>query len=292
MANKNKIALVDGNALCHVVKHATKELSFNGSSTGILFGLIRKLFNIQEKIFANKYIFCWDDSQILERKLIYPQYKENRAAQKEEEKKLNSIAIPQFNIARFFMLPTIGWKNQLISPGMESDDIIAKIIEQYKEEYNFIIISRDNDFYQLLDGEDVVMFDPVKFSYTTERSFKEKYQIGCDKWAFVKAISGCSGDGVLGVSGIGNKTAIKFLKNELKKESKKFQNIIENEELIIDNLRLVNLPWENTPEFGFIDDNLSKEGFIKVCIEYGFKSYLAEGLQDKFKDLFIDAQGE
>ena len=287
---KKKIALIDGNALCHVVKHATKELSFNGSSTGVLFGLIRKLFNIQEKIFANQYLFCWDDSEVLERKMIYPQYKCNRSAQKEEEKKLNSIAIPQFNIARLFMLPSIGWKNHFIYPGIESDDIIAKLIEQHKADYDFIIISRDNDFYQLLDGEAVIMFDPVKFSYTTERSFKEKSQISKDKWAFVKAISGCSGDGVAGVSGIGSATAIKFLKNELNKKSKKFQDIVNNEETIINNLRLVMLPWETTPEFEFINDELSKEMFIKICMEYGFKSYLAEGLQDKFKDLFIDAQ--
>lgn len=285
-----KLALVDGNALAHVVKHATKALSFNGSNTGVLFGLIRKLFNIQEQIFVNKYIWCWDSPEELERKKIYPIYKENRAEQKAEEKKLNQIAIPQFNIARLFMLPTMGFNNHLIKDGIESDDIIGQLCLQYGEEYEITIISRDNDFFQLLRAGKVQMFDPVKFGYTTERTFKEKHKCNPSEWNNVKAIAGCSGDNVLGVKGVGVSTAVKFLHGELKPKSKKFKDIINSENMIIDNLRLVMLPWEPTPEFDIIDDNLTKEGFIQACLGYGFKSYLAEGLQERFVKLFIEAQ--
>jgi len=285
-----KIALVDGNALCHVVKHATKNLSFNGSSTGVLFGLIRKLFNIQEKIFAHKYIFCWDSPEILERKKIYPSYKINRKKQKAEEAKLNSIAIPQFNIARLFMLPTIGFNNHLMKDGLEADDVIGQLCLQYKNEYEMIVVSRDNDFFQLLDEGKVCMFDPVKFGYTTERTFKSKHDTTPDKWDFVKAIAGCPGDGVDGVKGVGTATAIKFLKGLTNPKTKAHQNIISNEQMIIDNLRLVKLPWESTPDFEMIKDNLSKEGFIAVCMEYGFKSYLTEDLQSQFVKLFMEAQ--
>jgi len=285
-----RIALVDGNALAHVVKHATKNLSFNGSNTGVLFGLIRKLFNIQEKIFVNKFVWCWDSPEVLERKIVYPIYKENRAPQKAEEKKLNSIAVPQFNIARLFMLPTIGFNNHLIWDGIESDDIIGRLCLQYGDEYEFIIISRDNDFFQLLKEGKVSMFDPVKFGYTTERTFREKHKCEPSEWDFVKAIAGCPGDNVLGVEGVGTPTAVKFLHGELKAKSKKHQDICANDKMIVDNLRLVKLPWEPTPDFDLVDDNLTKEGFISACLEYGFKSYLAEGLQDKFVKLFMEAQ--
>jgi hypothetical protein len=60
--------------------------------------------------------------------------------------------------------------------------------------------------------------------------------------------------------------------------------------MIVDNLRLVKLPWDPTPDFNMVEDNLSKEGFIKICMEYGFKSYLTEGLQEQFFKLFMEAQ--
>lgn len=285
-----RLAVIDGNALAHVVKHATKNLSFNGSNTGVLFGLIRKLFNIQEKIFANKFIWCWDSSEELERKKIYPAYKENRVAKKAEEEKLNSIAIPQFNIARLFMLPTMGFNNHFKVEGLESDDIIGKICDQYSDRYEIVIVSRDNDFYQFLKQDRICMFDPVKFSYRTERSFKEENKCRPDEWNNVKAITGCSGDGVSGVPGVGIKTAVRFLHGDLKPSTKAYKDIIANEEMILENLRLVLLPWETTPEIEFCEDNLTENGFIDVCMEYGFKSYLAEGLQDKFRQLFMEAQ--
>jgi 5'-3' exonuclease len=285
-----KIALIDGNALCHVVKHATKNLSFNGSSTGVLFGLVRKLFNIQEKLFANKYVFCWDSKGVLERKKVYPGYKDNRKEQKAEEAKLNEIAIPQFNLARVFMLPTIGFNGHYLQDGLEADDVIAQLCLRYKDEHEMIIVSRDNDFFQLLDEGKVSMFDPVKFGYTTKRTFKAKWGVEPENWDFVKAIAGCSGDGVIGVKGVAEATAIKFLKGELKTTTKKHKDIIANEDMIIDNLRLVKLPWDPTPEFELVDDNLSKEGFIKICMEYGFRSYLTEGLPETFEKLFMEAQ--
>jgi 5'-3' exonuclease len=153
-----------------------------------------------------------------------------------------------------------------------------------------IIVSRDNDFFQLLDEGKVSMFDPVKFGYITKRTFKSKWGIEPKNWDFVKAIAGCSGDGVAGVKGVAEATAIKFLKGELKTTTKKHKDIIANEDMIVDNLRLVKLPWDPTPDFNMVEDNLSKEGFIKICMEYGFKSYLTEGLQEQFFKLFMEAQ--
>lgn len=286
-----KLAIVDGNALCHIVKHATKNLSFNGSNTGVLYGLIRKIFNIQEKIFAHKWVWTWDvPTNELFRKQAYPAYKENRTTQKEAEKKLNDIAVPQFAIARNFMLPTIGFNNHFISKGLEADDIIAKLCEQFAGEYEIIIISRDGDLYQLLFEGVISMYDPSKFGYITQKAFESKWGVPPSKWASIKAIAGCGGDNVIGVKGVAEKTAIQYLKGNLKQESKKAKDIQANEDMIINNLRLVLLPWENTPEFTIVEDSLSEKGFIDACMEYGFNSYLKEGLSGKFNQLFIQNQ--
>lgn len=282
-----KMAVIDGNAIAHIVKHATKNLSFNGSNTGVLYGLIRKLFHIQEKIFADRYVFAWDSPEELIRHKVYPVYKENRKPQKEAETKLNSIAIPQFNIARLFMFPIMGFNNHIMLNGYEADDIIAKICEQFQEEYEIIIITRDGDLYQLLRDNKISMYDPVKFGYTTQRTFEAKYNIKVNQWAEVKAIAGCSGDNVIGVNGVGETTAIKFLNNELKPTSKKFKDIVAEQEKIISNLQLVMLPWEPTPDVGLVEDSLSQQGFIDACTQYGFQSYLREGLALKFEQLFI-----
>ena len=59
----------------------------------------------------------------------------------------------------------------------------------------------------------------------------EKYRIKPFEWHKVKAIAGCSSDNVKGVAGVGEITAIKYLKGELKKESKAHQNIINKLEI-------------------------------------------------------------
>lgn len=279
-----KIAIADSNALGHIVKHSTKELSFRGEKTGVIFGFLRKLFVIQEKIKADAYVFCWDSTAGYERELVYPEYKANREEKPPLDVKLNEIAMPQFQRLREEILPSIGFSNIFMCTGLEADDIIAQITQDYKSLHDIIIISRDGDLYQLLDGECVVMYNPVGMKYYTETSFRDEFNIDPSQWNMVKAIAGCSGDNVKGVEGVAEKTAIKFLRNEMK-PGKILTKIINAEDMIIDNLRLVTLPWETTCRLKLEPDSVEINSFVEMCKSFGMRSLLDTDTYNKYKSM-------
>jgi DNA polymerase-1 len=283
---KEKMMLVDANALGHVVKHATKELSWRGDRTGVLYGFIQKLFRIQADVLADRVVFCWDgDRNKLFRRDIYPEYKEVVEGSKtEKDIELDRIARPQFALLRTEVLPAIGFANNFLEEGLEADDIMAQLVKQYDWAYDMIIVSRDNDMHQLLcDG--VMMYDPVKFGFFSADTFIMKWGIDPSEWEFVKAIAGCSGDNVPGVPGVKEKTAIKFIKGELNPTTKAHSAICEREEMCVSNLRLVKLPWEDTKPIDLLEDQLTVDGFIKVCTKFGFNSFFDKATD--FRDLFI-----
>lgn len=282
-----KAMIIDANALGHVVKHATKDLSFRGDRTGVVYGFIKKLMVIQANVNADFFIFCWDAGRdSLYRKEIFHDYKIQVGEKTPEEIELDKIARPQFIELRKKVLPKIGFSNNLIAKGLEADDIIAQIVLQYKQMYEFTIVSRDNDLHQLLEEDRVAIFDPVKMGYFTERIFTEKWGVPPKKWELVKSIAGCSGDGVPGVERVKEKTAIKFLKGELKPTTQAYKKIVAAEELCVRNMRLVKLPWESTPSFDLFEDSITRQGFIDVAIEYGFRSLRGEDKVNEFIELF------
>jgi 5'-3' exonuclease len=284
-----KVMLVDANALGHVVKHATKELSWNGDKTGVIYGFIQKMIRIQSEVNADQIIFCWDvNRDDLFRKSIFPDYKKKpEKEQTKLEKDLEEIARPQFLLLRKEVLPEIGFMNNIIEKGLEADDILAQLTLQLKSDNEVIIVTRDNDLHQMLVSGRVLMFDPIKMGYFSESIFHNKWGIGPEDWAYVKAIAGCAGDGVPGVPGVKEKTAIKFLKGELKATTKAYKAIVAAEEKCVFNIRLVKLPFETTPHFNIQQDELSTTGFINVCKKYGFNSLLEGAKFRDFEELFI-----
>ena len=266
--------LIDSNALCHMAKHSMKDLSFEESKTGIIFGFLRQLLKLSQLYPKSDFIFCWDSKTSL-RKKIYPEYKANRKKEKtEEEKEVDNIAYGQFELIKTYVLPEIGLRNIFEYEGYESDDIFAQIV--YSDEgADLVIVTSDEDIYQLL-WDTVKIYNPgKKFEYTL-RDFQEEFKIGPDAWIDVKSMAGCTSDGVKGIKGVGEKTAIKFITNSLSMDSKLYKKIVspEGRKIIRRNLKLVMLPYLNTPKSKFIKDQLSLDKFMTVCQRYGFQSIL------------------
>ncbi|MFH1547636.1 MAG: hypothetical protein ABIC57_04060, partial [bacterium] len=71
-----------------------------------------------------------------------------------------------------------------------------------------------NDLFQLLDY--CTLYNISTKTLTTKEEFERNYSISSRKWHLVKTIAGCSSDNVSGAKGVGEKTAIKYLNNELK----------------------------------------------------------------------------
>ena len=89
----------------------------------------------------------------------------------------------------------------------------------------------------------------------------------------MKAIAGCSTDNVLGVKGVGEKTAIEYLRGKLVK-GKRYDDIGSKEgwKIFVANISLVKLPMQGTNYFKLEKDELSEQGWKQVVKILGMSS--------------------
>jgi len=278
--------VIDANAVCHREKHTMKNLSWDEKKVGIIFGFFLRLIWLAKKFGTTQFIFCWD-SKTSKRELFYPVYKSNRKDKTEEQKELDEVSYPQFDDLRIRILPNLGFKNNFMYPGYESDDIIAEIVQNNPSE-EFIIISSDSDLYQLLEKSRVKIYDLSKKVLFTEEAFEAAYGIKPNDWPVVKAMAGCSSDNIKGFEGIGEKTVLKLLSGSLKKTHKLYKLIDSPEGLRMyqRNLILVLLPYAKTPHSKLRYDRLLFKEFTFMCETYGFKSFLYKHSIMEWKERF------
>ena len=266
--------IIDSQYICYVNKFSlTSGLSYRGKHTEIIFGFLRHINELARKFDTNKFLFCWD-SRVSLRKEIYPEYKANRRVnQTPEDKELDQIAYQQFNELKDSVLPRFGFKNIFYKEGYESDDIIASIVKNSPNRY--VVVASDNDLFQLLDY--CTLYNISTKTLTTKEEFERMHGISSRKWHLVKAIAGCSSDNVDGAKGVGEKTAIKYLNNELK-TGMKF-NIIQDMylgEVFQRNMKLVKLPFVDTGTFNIEQQEaFNEQDFVEICEHYGMESFLA-----------------
>lgn len=266
--------IIDCNYICHVAKYSLGDLTWEDKKIGVIFGFLRQILSLAKIFDTNNFIFAWDSKES-KRKEILPSYKANRHFNKtEEEKELDAIAYAQFDIIRTEVLPDIGFKNNLHVKGFEADDIIASITKKFLAD-ELIIISSDSDLLQLLDRNRVKMYNVQTKRTYSESNMITEYGIGHELWAKVKAIAGCTSDNIAGVKGVGEKTAIKYLKGELSKTTKAFKDISDFSEDYQKNLQLVTLPFKGMPVPKVIPQReTSYHGMYSICEKYGFQSLL------------------
>jgi len=275
--------LLDCNAICYQQKFGMVNLSWEEKEVGIIFGFFRQLLSLSKTFESNEFVFVWDSRKSI-RTEMFPDYKKARKIKKTpDEKRLDDIAYQQFNVIRDNLIPQMGFTNNFIKEGFEADDIIAKIVFSSPKEKEIVIVSADEDLYQLL-SENVTMYSIKKKQEYTAKNLWDDYKITPSEWGEVKAIAGCKSDCVPGVIGVGEPTAAKFITRKLPKTHKTYKSIILFQELIERNRPLVVLPLKGTPEIPLRKDKLDYEGFVQICQRYGFKSFLTKDSLKQWKE--------
>ena len=210
-------------------------------------------------------VIVWD-SKINNRKLIYPNYKGNRKPKTLEEEKDKTNHYSLLDKLRESLKTLGNWANVTLT-GFEADDLIAYFVKNSTYENNFVIVSSDNDFFQLI-GNRVVQYLPHRKEFYSLIDFKKEFDIMPEKYTFVKALAGDKSDNIKGIDGIGIKKGIKLIK-----EGKCWQHWI-NEYPNIDleiNLELIKLPFEEhkIPFTNLPQSYFDKANFIKIFQLYG-----------------------
>lgn len=281
-----KVLLIDANAVCYRAKHKFGELTYNGKNTGVIFGFFYELLFLLNKFRPDVLTCCWDGPSSI-REDMYPQYKEKRRKNKlnlsPDERASNNMFHNQFDMLRVDILPDIKWANNFVFNRYEGDDLIASIINNNKDE--FVIVSSDEDLYQLLSDR-VSLYDLGKKREYSNTDFSTEYGIDPLQWVSVKSIAGCTSDEVAGIQGVGVKTAIKFINNELKSKTKVFDGITSDQgrEIIKRNLPLVRLPLSGTPKIRLNHRQKIRIDKLMNCFAY-YGMYSMVKKEDEWKKL-------
>jgi DNA polymerase-1 len=250
------------------------QLNHGEINTTVTFGVLKMLVNLHERYLPAATIWALDSRQSLRRK-EFPEYKSSRDAKTMSAKdiKKRKAMKKQVKWMTGTVLPELGYKNIFEVSGYEADDIIAAITA-YEDDNQVIIVSADEDLYQCLD-ENVSIWTRKKL--ITLDTFRDTWKLEPWQWVDVKAIAGCSSDDIPGVDGVGEKTAAKYLRGELRPSSKAAMSIESSSELIKRNRSLVNLPYSGCPEeFVIRKDQVTPGRWAAVCSKYGMMSLVKQ----------------
>lgn len=275
--------LVDSSFLCHRAKNTTMALSYGELRTGVIYGFFNQFFKLAEKLEPEQILFFWD-SKKRKRREIYPGYKVKNRERNEADEEEWRTAFAQFRQLRKKILPDIGFANNFIQSGYEADDLIAQYVMSHPDEESNIVVTGDDDLLQLLDY--CCIYNPAKGDFTYKSDFIWAHQIEPAMWAEVKKIAGCTSDCVPGVKGVGEPTALKYLRGELKRTTKAYQNIIDSKGVIDRNHKLVVLPFEGTKKIEAQNYEFSMIEFLRLCRKFGLSSFRHEEKKEKIKQLF------
>ncbi|WP_292655143.1 DNA polymerase I [Nitratifractor sp.] len=174
-----------------------------GFPTGLLTGFINFIHQLQKDHATDYIVFAMDSEGPTFRKEIYPEYKANRPAPPEDLMQQLPVAIR--------WVEKMGFAN-LSKARFEADDVIATLTKCGKEQGIVAkIVSSDKDLYQLLDDDQVYIYDWVKKKAVDEKGCLEKFGVHPRDFVDFQALIGDTSDNVPGVPGIGPKTASKLI---------------------------------------------------------------------------------
>ena len=266
--------LIDCSHVCYAAYYSLPRLSADGKGTEVMYGFLQRVLSLAKDRRTNKLIFCWDSPYSI-RKDRYSWYKEKRGKQKDEA--MMKMMQEQMEILRNIILPSMGFKNQILIDGYEADDTMAYLVES-RPNKQFYICANDGDLFQIMKNRNLSGIYRLKDKRVYKRChFKEDYLgLSPKKWHLVKAIAGCSTDEVPGVEGVGEMTAVKYLTGNLPSRYKAYQKIEspEGRKIKKRNMWLVTLPLPGLEEKGIkiLRNDFDKKKFKRICDMYRFNS--------------------
>lgn len=242
-----KYLVIDTYALCFRALYGYPELTNRkGEPTSVIIGFFKQFLSRVHAVEDYYPIFVTDMPGSADiRKELYPDYKANRTA-----------ADPSFYDQVDFVLELGALIGTVYKqPGREADDLAGAFVERYAATNDITLLTVDADWLQLL-GKNVKVLqlktNGVHVLWDDALFFAEK-KITPKQLIDLKAIVGDGSDNIPGVKGLGEATGIDLLRefgtvddiyaNIVKVTTKRKiqQKLIENEELVRRNIKLVSL---------------------------------------------------
>ncbi|WP_240837550.1 5'-3' exonuclease [Acidaminobacter sp. JC074] len=264
-----KIILVDGhNLLFRIFFGFNRPIMHHGIDRRCQVGFASSINKMVKDLGASKLLVLFDSVTSTKSRLeVYPDYKQNRIDYTEQEEnpfeQLGDIykVLDELDIAF------------LEADGFEADDYIATICKKHHDDYEFVIVSTDSDFNQLVSESVSIYKSRGKNSeILTPISIKEKLGVSPEQIIEYKSLVGDTADNIPGIKGIGPKRAAEILSygtideiisGQTEIPDKYLNKIRDHEDILVRNRFLITM-MDNAP----VDLNLND---LEVAFEKSFK---------------------
>lgn len=196
--------LIDGSAYVYRAYFALPPLSNSkGLQTNAVYGFATMLMRILREHRPAFLAVAFDERGPTTRHETYAEYKANRPEMPHDMQ----AQIPYIHR----MVDAFGFR-QVRAAGLEADDLIGTVATKAAAAgLDVVIVTGDKDMYQLLSPS-VRIFEPVKEKWIGEEECRARFGVDPERVVDVMGLMGDAIDNIPGVKGIGEKTAIKLIK--------------------------------------------------------------------------------
>lgn len=286
---EDTLLLVDGNSVAFRAFFALQNVgsftNHDGLHTNAIYVFKKILDNILKKYSPTNVLVAFDAGKTTFRTKKYSDYKAGRA-------KTPGELSEQFPYLKK-MLAAYGIKDYELAD-YEADDIIGTLSRQGQAEgYRVVVVTGDRDLTQLTTDKTTVAVTQKGFSEVEEYTpdhVKEKYGLEPKQIIDMKGLAGDNSDNYPGVTKVGEKTAIKLLKQytsvegiyehiDEMKQSKMKEHLIEDKETALLCKDLATIKTDAPLTIKLIDtkrQEMNETDLHSLYEELDFKSFLKD----------------
>jgi len=280
-------------------------LALNGEPNGGVRGFLTSLCYHIKLTNPDEVILVWDGvGGSKKRREIVPEYKLGRKPTRLNRNYDFECIEPEKNkyyqrhrLAEYLAdLPV----SQVCVDNIEADDAIAYLINDYYKDERVVLISGDQDFYQLLD-KNLVIYQPAIKKFINWKYVYQKHNIHPKNFCLARAFIGDKSDNIAGLKGIGYKNILKYFpffaseeKIQLeqvfsycKDKGPKYERFLNQENIVIRNYKAMQLenPIVSVTSLKQIDLALNKNKNLNAT---SFRvKLIADGIEKLDNNFFI-----
>jgi DNA polymerase I len=204
MSHDDTLYLVDGSSYIYRAYYAIRHLSSpTGHPTNAIYGFTQMLLKLLKEHQPRHVAVVFDVGRVTFRTELYPDYKANRAALPDD---LRVQMGPIRDLVRAFNIPA------LELAGFEADDIIGCLAARFSASGGrVVVVTGDKDLMQIV-SERVTLLDTMKDKRSAIADVVERFGVEPHLVTDILGLAGDASDNIPGVPGIGEKTAMKLIR--------------------------------------------------------------------------------
>ncbi len=203
------LLLIDGHSQAYRAYFGMKAplSTSSGELTGAVFGFARKLFSVLRD-YKPDYVAVAFDLGDTWRHDEFPDYKATRERMPDD---MRSQITRIQEVLTTLNIPIVTYDNY------EADDVLGTLARQAADQgQDVLILTGDRDMFQLVDERIKILYtsggpSPKTTVYGLEE-VADRYELTPQQFIDLKALTGDASDNIPGIPGVGDKTAIKFIR--------------------------------------------------------------------------------